>query len=610
MPIDMTQFYQVFFEESEEHLESMEQLLLKLNPAQPDKEMVDALFRAAHSIKGGSATFGFTDMSEVTHVLETLLDQVRTGEKNLSTELIDLLLESADVLREQLGHHVNGTQADAQVSHALCNRLTQFLEANLESSTPDQAHPGSQNAEIVEAARPENTMAQPTETSVVNDDDGFGFFDDLPSEIANNVVAVPSTSASVSSGSSSEKSVRAAAGGENNSIRVSVEKVDQLINLVGELVITQAMLAQTSAAVDPVIFANLHNSIGQLERNTRDLQESVMSIRMLPISFVFNRYPRLVRTLAAKLGKQVELKLVGEHTELDKSLIEMIADPLTHLVRNSLDHGLETPDERIAAGKQAKGTITLAASHQGGHIVIDVIDDGAGLNTTRILAKAQARGLSLPEHLEDRDIWGLIFEPGFSTSETVTDVSGRGVGMDVVRRNITEMGGTVEIDSQAGRGTRITIRLPLTLAILDGMTVSLADDIYVIPLNLITETLQPRADDLKTVTAQGRLVQVRGEYLPMIALHEVFNLSPRVTDPTKGVLVLIEDKGRRSALFVDSLEGQQQVVIKSLESNYRRVPGISGATIMGDGKVALILDVATLMKMGQEPSSRLGRTLQ
>lgn len=335
-----------------------------------------------------------------------------------------------------------------------------------------------------------------------------------------------------------------------------------------------------------------------------------MSIRMLPISFVFNRYPRLVRTLAAKLGKQVELKLVGEHTELDKSLIEMIADPLTHLVRNSLDHGLETPDDRQAAGKPAKGTITLAASHQGGHIVIEVMDDGAGLNTVKILAKAHARGLSLPEHLEDRDIWGLIFEPGFSTSETVTDVSGRGVGMDVVRRNITEMGGTVEIESQPGRGTRITIRLPLTLAILDGMTVSLADDIYVIPLNLITETLQPKPEDLKTVTAQGRLVQVRGEYLPMIALHEVFNMSPRVTDPTKGVLVLIEDKGRRSALFVDSLEGQQQVVIKSLESNYRRVPGISGATIMGDGKVALILDVATLMKMGQEPASRLGRTLQ
>ncbi|OIQ77722.1 chemotaxis protein CheA [mine drainage metagenome] len=333
--------------------------------------------------------------------------------------------------------------------------------------------------------------------------------------------------------------------------------------------------------------------------STRDMQESVMSIRMMPISFVFSRFPRVVRDLASKLDKQVELVTIGEATELDKGLIEKIADPLTHLVRNSLDHGIESPDRRIAAGKPAKGTITLSASHQGGSIAIEVSDDGAGLNRDRILAKAMERGLNASESMPDNEVWMLIFEPGFSTAEVVTDVSGRGVGMDVVKRNITEMGGTVTISSAPGVGSTITIRLPLTLAILDGMSVSLGDSIYVVPLNMIVETLQPKPEDIRTVSGQGHMVQVRGEYLPIIALHKVFNMPTAITDPCDGVLVLIEAGGRKAALFMDALVGQQQVVIKSLETNFRKIVGVSGATIMGDGTVALILDVATLIKMGQ-----------
>lgn len=398
----------------------------------------------------------------------------------------------------------------------------------------------------------------------------------------------------------SSKASASASASETSSIRVSIEKVDQMINLVGELVITQAMLAQTASQLDPVIFEKLLSGMSQLERNTRDLQESVMSIRMMPISFVFSRYPRVVRDLAAKLNKRVELKTVGENTELDKGLIEKIADPLTHLVRNSLDHGIEVAEKRIAAGKPAQGTITLRAFHQGGSIVIEVSDDGAGLNRGKILAKAKERGLPVSDGMSDQEVWLLIFEAGFSTAETVTDVSGRGVGMDVVKRNIQGMGGRIDIESALGVGTRISIRLPLTLAILDGLSVAVGDQMFIVPLNYIIESMQPTAADIKTVSGHGRVVQVRGEYLPVIALHEIFNLHPNVTAVHEGILVILEAEGHKAALFVDDLIGQHQVVIKSLESNYRRVQGVSGATIMGDGKVALILDTAALVLACQQ----------
>jgi two-component system chemotaxis sensor kinase CheA len=395
------------------------------------------------------------------------------------------------------------------------------------------------------------------------------------------------------------ESDKAPTSAETSSIRVGIEKVDQLINLVGELVITQAMIEQRISNLDPVEYEPLINSVGQLTRNTRDLQESVMSIRMMPMDFVFSRFPRMVRDLAAKLGKKVEFVTVGAATELDKGLIERIVDPLTHLVRNSVDHGIEMPAGRKAAGKSEVGTLTLSAAHKGGSIVIEVTDDGAGLNREKLLAKAKSNGLTVSENMTDTEVFGLIFAPGFSTAEVVTDVSGRGVGMDVVKRNIAAMNGVVEIRSALGYGTTISIALPLTLAILDGMSVSLGNSIYVIPLNLIVETLQPRAEDIKTVTGEGRMVHVRGEYLPIIALHSLFNHHTDITDPTEGVLVLLESDGKKSALFVDRLVGQQQVVIKSLETNYRKVPGVSGATIMGDGGVALILDVSAIIQMGQ-----------
>ena len=393
---------------------------------------------------------------------------------------------------------------------------------------------------------------------------------------------------------------------ESSSIRVSVEKVDQLINLVGELVITQSMLALTeqSPLNDGSADAErLLERLQQLERNTRELQETVMSIRMLPVSAVFNRFPRLVRDLAGKLDKQIELRTFGESTELDRGVIEKITDPLTHLIRNSVDHGIELPDERVAAGKPAKGILILSAYHQGGSVVIKIQDDGKGFDRDRILAKARERNIPLSDTPTDQEIWNLIFAPGFSTADTVTDVSGRGVGMDVVRRNIENLGGRVDLQSAPGVGTTITIRLPLTLAIMDGMSVGIGEQNYIVPLTAIIESMRPLPKDLKSLVghdgSKGRLVLVRGEYLPLVALHEVFNIEPKSAEPEKGILIIVDTESGRAALFVDELLGQRQVVIKSLESNYRKVPGISAATIMGDGSVSMILDVSEAVRLGR-----------
>lgn len=443
-------------------------------------------------------------------------------------------------------------------------------------------------APVAAAAAEAQKSAPAAETTESCDD--FGLFADAPSAkpVLEQMVAVEKP-----------KAVAKTASGDS-SIRVPTEKIDQIINLVGELVITQAMLAQSAAGVDPVVFERLHSRLGQLERNTRDLQEAAMSVRMMPMSFVFSRFPRVVRDVAAKLGKEVELVTLGEGTELDKGLIERIVDPLTHLVRNSLDHGLETPEEREAAGKSRKGRVTLNARHLGGNIVIEVTDDGRGLRRDKILAKARERGIPVSDSMADGDVWGLIFEAGFSTADVVTDVSGRGVGMDVVRRNILEMGGRVEIDSTAGVGTRITIRLPLTLAILDGMSIRVGSEIYILPLGTVAESLQPGPDAIRTMSGNERVIHVRGEYLPVVALHEVFNVSSAAAKTgSEGIIVILEAEGGRTALLVDDLVGQHQVVIKSLEANYRKIAGISGATIMGDGRVALILDTGFLVGLAR-----------
>jgi two-component system chemotaxis sensor kinase CheA len=625
MPIDMSQFFQAFFDEAEEHLATMEHLLLGLDLAEPSDDDLNAIFRAAHSIKGSSGTFGFNDMTGVTHELETLLDRLRKRELELTSEMIDAFLEARDVIRLQLDGHRGGGESPDDAAGSVIGRLQRLYAAQVAVAPADAGYgffadePQAAAPAVARAAVPAEAVADAGYgffDTVTNAEaaQGYGFFDPaaaveaaLPSG-EGATAAQPAQNLPATDGARAEalRSPRragdkpAAAVGEATTIRVGVDKVDSLINLVGELVITQAMLAQNGEGLDPVLHEKLLAGLAQLERNTRDLQESVMSIRMMPMSFVFSRFPRVVRDTAGKLGKEVELKTEGESTELDKGLIEKLADPLTHLVRNSLDHGIETPETRVACGKSRHGTLTLRAFQQGGNIYVEVTDDGAGLNRERILAKARERGMSVSDGMSDQEVYALIFEAGFSTADKITDVSGRGVGMDVVRRNIREMGGSVEIDSAAGHGTRITIRLPLTLAILDGLSVAVGTETFIIPLTYISESLQPLSSDIKTIAGCGRTVHVRGEYLPLIALHEAFNIEPNVTDPSRGITVILDCDGVRSALFVDALLGEHQVVIKSLETNYRRVPGIAGATIMGDGRVALILDAGALAGLRTE----------
>jgi len=663
MSFDLSQFYQVFFEETAEHLANMESLLLGLDVSDPSMDDLNAIFRAAHSIKGGAGTFGFTDMIEVTHVLETLLDKLRKQEMSPTNEMVNAFLEAGDAIAMQLAGHRDASEVDQEVvksARANLERLSAPPEEKTPSPAPVASDPPAPPAPPKDDGygffddEPPVAESEPivkAEPDVVVDaDPGYGFFDDAPAaaEVASTPAdadagygffeetpvqkaerenargygflqeknpdteqePVPEAVEKAASPASVEEHPKLVSeqahptrravdktpppAAAESSIRVSVEKVDQIINLVGELVITQAMLTQSASQLDPALVERLQSGLGQLERNTRDIQEAVMAIRMLPISFVFSRFPRVVRDMANKLNKKIELKTLGETTELDKGLIEKIADPLTHLIRNSLDHGIEMPDKRVAAGKSASGTITLNAFHQGGNIVIEVADDGGGLSRSRILGKAKERGMDVTDDMPDSAVWMLIYEAGFSTAEAVTDVSGRGVGMDVVKRNIAELGGRVEMDSAEGFGTRTTIRLPLTLAILDGLSIAVGGQTFIAPLGSIVESLQVNAEDLKSVSGEGHLLRVRGEYLPLLALHEVFGIQNAVTDFTKGIVVIIETEGKKTALMVDELLGQHQVVIKSLESNFRKVRGISGATIMGDGKVALILDVSAL----------------
>lgn len=649
MSMDISAFYQTFFDEADELLADMEQHLLELDPLAPDIEPLNAIFRAAHSIKGGAATFGFSVLQETTHLLENLLDGARRQEMSLSTEIINLFLETKDIMQEQLDAYKTSQKPDADSFEYICQALRQ-LALDAQQQDASVAHPVTEHAAATPAAidggmrvclcglkpnevplmleelgnlgevknphQTESSLEVTLLTSASEDDisavlcfvlepEQISFT--TPAQVETPVVT-PEPAMPVAVALPVAKPVPAVAeapkprakASESTSIRVAVEKVDQLINLVGELVITQSMLAQRSGDLDPVNHGDLLNSMSQLERNARDLQESVMSIRMMPMEYVFSRFPRLVRDLAGKLNKQVELQLQGSSTELDKSLIERIIDPLTHLVRNSLDHGIEDPDTRIAAGKSAVGNLILSAEHQGGNICIEVTDDGAGLNREKILAKAVSQGLPVSDSMSDEDVGMLIFAPGFSTAEQVTDVSGRGVGMDVVKRNIQEMGGHVEIHSQAGKGTAIRILLPLTLAILDGMSVKVNDEVFILPLNAVMESLQPQAEDLHPLAGGERVLQVRGEYLPLVELFRVFEVAGAKTDATQGIVVILQSAGRRYALLVDQLIGQHQVVVKNLESNYRKVPGISAATILGDGSVALIVDVSALQTLNRE----------
>ena len=662
MSIEISQFFQVFFDEAEELLAEKERLLLGLDPAAFDMADIDAIFRVAHSIKGGAATFGLADMTGVTHVLESLLDRLRKGEMALTAEHIDCFLQAKDVLQMLLRGHRDGAPVDQPEVDALLARLHMLAEqtSNAGAATvttitaPDAtsaAQKGVRSVRITVPSITERDCAALAEElgllgriTVADDADSGKLFvletveslEDIaalcafvvdpaqlklcesraeqvcasfagqaPYEIFD-LPAIPVARENKPADKGGDKPAdkpadkHPAAGAESSSIRVSVEKVDQLINLVGELVITQAMIEQRTHGLDPMLHEKLLNGVSQLTRNTRHLQEAVMSIRMMPMDYVFSRFPRMVRDLAAKLGKKVDFVTQGAATELDKGLIERIIDPLTHLVRNSIDHGIELPAVRQSAGKEAAGRLTLSAMHRGGHVVIEVSDDGGGLKRERILAKARQQGLPVSDAMSDGEVWQLIFAPGFSTAETVTDVSGRGVGMDVVKRNIAALGGQVDIRSVAGAGTTVSIALPLTLAILDGMSVRSGDEIYILPLNYVLESLQLRPQDISDIAGQGQVIRVRGEYLPLVSLRQVFSTTGR-QDAARGIAVILEAEGNKAALLIDELVGQQQVVVKNLEANYRRVAGISGATILGDGSVALILDVSTLLRASRVP---------
>ena len=695
--LDLSQFHQVFFEEAGENLERMEQQLLEIDIESADDETLNSIFRCAHSVKGGAATFGFADVAGLTHQMETLLDKLRRHELEPDAAMVDVLLQSGDALKAQLALHQSGGKGEPVETAGLLASYAAFIAgktparaastaagpaaapANTPAATAEDGLPQGQRAlellvgplerpadadqlvelfaeisdlgtiEPLDGGQPADGMrrfkvvtgstdddlldlftfhvardkvrllplgpgygfhsgapgAPPEEAPAPAVDNSFGFFDDAPGA-PGPATAAPAAGTSAATTAQptaprpeAKARAPAAPAAEASTLRVSVEKVDQLINLVGELVITQAMLAQTSTRIDLAKHQQLVSGLADLQRHTRDLQESVMSIRMIPMSMVYSRFPRMLRDLAAKLNKKVDFVTHGESTELDKGLVEKITDPLTHLVRNSCDHGIEMPAERRAAGKPETGTITLAASHQGGSIVIEVRDDGKGLSRPKLIKKARERGIDAPDDMSDADVWSLIFAPGFSTAEVVTDVSGRGVGMDVVKKNITAMGGTVEIESAEGFGMSVRVRLPLTLAIMDGMSVGVNNECYILPLASVVESFQVQPDTVRSIGGSGQVVRVREEYLPVVELERVFDVQRNGTLPAKPVMVVVEAEGRRAALLVDELLGQQQVVVKNLEANYRRVSDVSGATIMGDGRVALILDVGALARRGR-----------
>ena len=715
--LDLSQFYQIFFEEASENLDQMEQMLLHLNLETADDEELNGIFRCAHSIKGGAATFGFADVAELTHQMESLLDRLRRHELKPNPLMVDVLLESADASRMLLARHQVGDTSDPPSMEDLVRRIAELASGAVPAAAaPAPAPvaapaPAPVAAPVAVAPAPAPAAPAPTTpggprqleirmgpldradqvdgvkdlfrdivglgeisempsedakvrvfkvTTTSSDNDlldlfafhvareqvrisdltaaaapvpvpasppapvaakpaaaeSFGFFDDAPGAPGSAPVSAPASApapvvaaavATAPAAGPAEARPAAAAAArtapaaavaqpEAATIRVAISKVDQLINLVGELVITQAMLAQNSRALDPSLNQQLLAGLADLDRNTRDLQESVMSIRMIPMSVVFSRFPRMLRDLAHKLGKKVEFVTQGEATELDKGLVEKITDPLTHLVRNSCDHGIEMPEDRIKAGKSETGTITLSAAHQGGSIVIEVRDDGRGLARDKIIRKARERGMDVSDQMSDADVWQLIFAPGFSTAEAVTDVSGRGVGMDVVKKNITALNGTVEIDSSDGYGMRVSVRLPLTLAIMDGMSVGVGEEVYILPLSSVVESFQVKDEAVNTVAQGSRLVKVRDEYMPVIELERVFQVPRPDGGKSSDIMVVVEAEGSRVALLVDELLGQQQVVVKNLETNYRKVPNVSGATILGDGKVALILDTSALVR--------------
>jgi len=719
MSNDFGQFQEAFFEEAGDHLAIVEEGLLALEQYPEDLDLLNKIFRSAHSIKGTSGMFGFATVAQFTHKMETLLDLLRNGQKVVTPQIADLLLKSTDCLKMLIDAAKTGSPVDDETVRRLTGELAAASDLKVEAElkvkakveggpsrcfhiawTPPEwlfqrgldplqifkelANLGTLSRVTVDTTKlPELATMDPErcylswtmQLETAKDrqvlDSVFEFVRE------NSVLVIEERGAGALEGGGSKVEVPASGlkpqtssltfdvveGGprplgeilvetgvvsretldhalaqqkrvgqilveqhavtpqqleqalqkqkqqesagqpkktDTTSIRVDTDKIDKLINLVGELVITQSMLSDLGAHFEITQIPLLLERMAQLEHNTREIQERVMGIRMLPIGTAFSRFPRLVRDLSAKAGKKIQLVLSGEETELDKTVIESIGDPLTHLVRNSADHGLEMPEERLDNNKPELGTIRLNAFHSGGSICVTVEDDGRGLNRDKILAKAIKQGL-IAEHekLSDDQIWPLIFKPGFSTAEKVTDVSGRGVGMDVVKRNIEGLGGAVSIKTALGKGTIFTLKLPLTLAIIEGMTVRVGKETYIVPLLSILESIRPKAGAIKTVVGKGELLDVRNTYLPMMRLYNVFSLQPEHIDPTKAILMILETEGEQVAVMVDEILGQQQVVIKSMEQNFRKIDGIAGATILGDGTVGFILDVRGLIEMSR-----------
>ena len=678
MAIDITQFHETFFEESFEGLDIMESGLLNLDIGAADNDTVNSIFRAAHSIKGGSATFGFTEVADFTHGMETLLDEMRDGVRDVTQSSVDTLLQSVDCLREMLSASRDKTPIDVDRAEVLKKELEEILSSGSDNSKLTDTTDSNDKADENNADNNEHNglkiIFQPHHNMLRTGNDPVRMFRELaelgelivdvditqlptledldpeesyiswvltlntnseidkvkeifewvedecdleiteinhekepavnaPDVKESNAQVTPDAATASPSEKKSPPSKASKSGKDTASIRVSIDKVDALINMVGELVITQSMIGQLDCDFDEFDvnkMEKLRDGLTLLERNTRELQESVMRIRMLPISFAFNRFPRMVHDLCQQLDKKIELKTIGEHTELDKTVMEKIGDPLVHLVRNSIDHGIEMPDVRVAANKPETGTIELNAYHKGGNIIIEIKDDGAGFNKERIKNKAVEKGLiGGDEQLSDEKIYDLLFQPGFSTAEQLSDISGRGVGMDVVRRNIRELGGNIDVTSAEGVGTTFTIRLPLTLAILDGQLVCVGDEIYITPLVSIVESLQIKEEFVNNIAGQTELYRIRDDYIPIVRMHDMFGIDAERKNLEGSLLVIVEGDGKKAGLLVDDLLGQQQVVIKSLETNYKRVDGVSGATILGDGTVALILDVDGLIELSR-----------
>jgi two-component system chemotaxis sensor kinase CheA len=658
MQIDMKRFHAAFFDETAEHLAAIEESLLGLERTPNDDELLNRVFRAAHSIKGASGTFGFTDIATFTHSLESLLDRMRAGDVAPTAPLMGLLLQSADALGGLLACAKDGGPTPPPTDD-LIRRLEEAKQAKPPASPRPHAAMKPAGLEYAITFQPGRDILHfgmdpllllrdldrvgtvvdvkidvshlPDLPAIVPDECYLGWTvrlrsDRTPDEIRSVFVFVEDCSqieihALPAAGAPAEPSAAAPLNGaqdnaaaetaalpkarmrslESSSIRVSVKKVDELINLVGELVIAQSMVNQAMARIPADILPLMQESLSTMDRSVRELQERVMSVRMVPLASVFRRFPRLVRDLAATLGKQIVVHIAGEDTELDKQMIEQIVDPLTHMVRNSVAHGIGTPEDRRRAGKPPEGTLSLRAYQEGGNVVIEVSDDGRGLDRERIRRKAVAKRLIADDDpLTDQQIHDLIFTPGFSTAETVSDISGRGVGMDVVKRNVDALHGSMSIESEPGRGTTFRIRLPLTLAIVDGLAVGLGGQIYIVPLLSVLESFRPKAADVRRIARRGEVVIVRGRPVPLVRLHRIFHSNAKATDPTEALVVLLEHQGKRLGLMVDELLGQMQVVIKSIETHYQKVEGISAATILGDGQVAFILDPVGLERLARQ----------